>query len=363
MMKVFLIGGFLGSGKTTTIIKLIHRLIADGKKVSLIINEAGKISIDATTLEAAGISSKEFTNGCICCTLAINLKTAVTELASTQNPDVLILESPGLALSRQVRDELLDIDVMMSFAPVITLIDASRFTVGMSQTLNFTENQMDEAEIIGINKIDLVDEEKIKSIESYLKEKHPDVYTVRMSAANEDAAIDKIYELIKRKGEETVSRIDMGEEQKQKVTEEMNSIEISNVTECFGSYNISGHLTAKSAGALLENIVSAVGIEIAKINPSFVGHIKMGVKADDTFVKVNQTAGTTGRKIKTEYIEPEKAKKLGNNELCFSAAVTNVKKEKISEIIDETVSIFLASKKLTFEKQIQKDDAKKPFVS
>ena len=357
-MKVFLIGGFLGSGKTTTILKLINKLTADGKKVSLIINEVGKVGIDATTLENAGISSKEFTNGCICCTLAINLKTAVTELANSHNPDVLILESPGLALSRQVRDELLDINVMMSFAPVITLIDASRFTVGISQALNFTENQMDEAEIIGINKIDLVDEDKIKSIESYLKGKHPDVYTVRMSAANEDSAIDKIYELIKRNGAENVSRIDMGEGLKQKVTDEMNSIEISNVTKCSELYNISGNLTVKSAGTLLENIVTAVGLEIAKINPSFVGHIEMAIKVDDTFVKVSQTASTHGRKIKTEYTEPEKAEKYVNDGLCFSAAVTNVKKEKIAEIVDEAVSIFLASKKLTFEKQIQKEGAK-----
>jgi len=349
-MKVFLIGGFLGSGKTTTIIKLINRLAADGKKISLIINEAGKVSIDAATLEAAGISSKELTNGCICCTLAINLKTAVTELSKTQNPDVLILESPGLALSHQVRDELLDINVMMTFAPVITLIDASRFTVGISQALNFTENQMDEAEIIGINKTDLVSEEKIKSIESYLKEKHPDVYTLRMSAAHEDAAIDKIYELIKRDGKETVSRIDMPDGLKPKVTEKMNSIEITNVTKHSELYSVSGQLTVKSAGALLENIVSAVGIEMEKINHSFAGHIKMTIKVDETVVSVSQTAGANGRKTETEYITQEKAETEGY-ELCFSASVTNIKKQKIAEIADEAVSIFLAAKKLTFEKQ------------
>ncbi|MCL2141369.1 MAG: GTP-binding protein [Methanimicrococcus sp.] len=352
-MKVLLFGGFLGSGKTTTIIKLINKLTADGKKVALIINEAGEIAIDAATLEAAGISSKELTNGCICCTLAINLKTAVTEIFRLQNPDVLILESPGLALPNQVRDEILNIDVMMSFAPVVTLIDASRFTVGISQILNFTENQLKEAEIIGINKTDLVSEEKIKSIESHLKEKYPDVYTVRMSAASEDAAIDQIYELIMRGGEETVSRIDMSGGQKPKVTEKINSIEISNVTNFSGGYIISGELTVKSAGALLENIASAIGAEISKINPSFAGHIKMAITVGDMFVKVSQTAGSAGRKIETEteHIRQEKVEKNGC-ELCFSISATNVKKEKIEEITAQAMSVFLAAKKLAFEKQI-----------
>jgi G3E family GTPase len=243
---------------------------------------------------------------------------------------------------------------MMSFAPVLTLIDVSRFMTEMDQISNFIENQLNESEIIGINKIDLFDEEKIKSIESYLKEMYPDVYTVRMSAENEDTAIDKIYELIIREGEETVSRIDMRSERKPNVTEKMNSIEISNVTQYSELYNVSGELTVKSAGTLLENIVSAVGMEISKINPSFVGHVKMTIKVDDMFVKVSQIADTNGKKIKTECIKQEKTEKHGNYELCFLASATNVKKEKITEIADYAVSIFLAAKKLTFEKQIQK---------
>jgi len=362
-MRVFLIGGFLGSGKTTTVLKLINKLTADGKKVALIVNEVGEIGIDGETLETAGIPSKELTNGCICCSLVINLRITVSEIADIHNPDILIMEPTGLSFPSQIRDELLNMNVMMSFAPVVTLIDVSRLTAEMNQIPKFVEQQLKEAEIIGINKIDLADEDKIKSMEIFLKEMNPDAYQMRMSAANDDgAAVDKLYELLMREGEETVSMIDAGKEPKSKVTENLNSIEISNVSTYSGLYKTSGKLTVKSAGKLLENIITAAGAEISKVNPSFVGHVKMAVKVDDTLVKVSQTAGADDREIEAEYIQQEKTENTGNYELRFLAAVTNVKKEKLEEIIDQSVTVFLASKKLAYEKQILKDESRKPIV-
>lgn len=362
-MKVFLIGGFLGSGKTTTVLKFIDRVAADGKKAALIINEVGEVGIDDAALEAAGISSKELTAGCICCTLVINLRDTVTEIARVRNPDVLIIEMPGLALPSHVRDELLEMNVMMSLAPVITLIDASRFTVGLSHVPNFTEHQLNEAEIIVINKTDLVDEEKIQSIESFLKQMNPDAHVMRMSAVNEEAAVDKLYELVMRESEETVSRIDMPKGLKPHVTEEWTSFEVSNITECSELYTVSGELTAENAAALLKNIISVIGAEISKVNISFGGHIQMTAQVGDTLVKVSQTEENNDGKIEIEYLKQGKTEKPGNYELHFSAAVTNVKKDKIEEIADQSVNIFLAAKKLTVEKQIQKSGANKPIVS
>ncbi|WNY29181.1 hypothetical protein MmiEs2_14040 [Methanimicrococcus stummii] len=361
-MRIFLIGGFLGSGKTTTILKLIDRLTADGKKVALVVNEVGEIGIDGETLETAGIPSKELTNGCICCSLVINLRITVSEIADIHNPDILIMEPTGLSFPSQIRDELLNMNVMMSFAPVVTLVDVSRLSAEMSQIPKFVEQQLKEAEIIGINKIDLANEAKIESIESFLKEMNPDAYKLRMSATN-DESVDKLYELIMREGEETVSLID-SKDARSKVTENLNSIEISNVSTCSGLYKIEGELTEKSAGKLLENIIAAAGADISNVNKSFVGHIKMAIKVGGTLVKVSQTAGADDRKIEAEYIKQENnaAENNGNYELRFLAAVTNVKKEKIEEIIAQSVGVFLTAKKLSFEKEIIKDNSKKPIV-
>ena len=361
-MRVFLIGGFLGSGKTTTVLKLIERLIADGKKVAMIVNEVGEIGIDGAMLETAGIPSKELAGGCICCTLVINLRITVTEISKIYNPDILIIEPTGLSFPNQIREELLDMNVMMSFAPVVTLIDASRFITELDEIPNFIEHQLNESEIIAINKVDLVDEKKIKSVEALLKENYPDAYTMRMSATNDTASVDKIYELIVREGEETISKIDTPGRPKPKVTEKHNSIEISNVTRYSGLYHLSGKLTVRSAGTLLENIVSSVGMEITKINPSFVGHIKMSIKVDDTFIKVSQTAGSSDRKVEAEYIKQEKTENNEKYELRFLASATNVKKEKMEEIVDQTISIFLTAKKLTFEKKMDIKKTRSPPV-
>jgi G3E family GTPase len=348
-MRVFLIGGFLGAGKTTTVLKLIDRLIADEKKVAMIVNEVGEIGIDGSALETAGIPSKEIAGGCICCTLVINLRHTVTEISKIHKPDILIIEPTGLSFPNQIRDELLDMNIMMSFAPVVTLVDASRFIREMDQIPNFIESQLNESEIIGINKVDLVSEEQIKSIELLLKEKYPDVYIMRMSATTDDTAVDKIYKMIIREGDELISRIDTEGRPKPKVTEKLNSIEISNVTRYSGMYKVTGNLTVKSAGTLLENLVGAVGMEISNINPSFVGHIKMAIKVDDVFVKVSQTAGTDDRKVQAEYIQQEMTENTGKYELRFLASATNVPKDRIVEIVEQSMDIFLTSKKLTYE--------------
>ena len=366
-MKVFIIGGFLGSGKTTTVLKLIKRMAADNKRVALIVNEVGEIGIDGSALEIAGIPSKEITNGCICCSLVYSLRVTVSELADIYKPDILIMEPTGLSFPSQIRDELLGMNVMMSFAPIITLVDVSRFTAEMNQIPKFVEQQLKEAEILGINKTDLAGEEQIRSVEAFLKEKSPDAYQIRMSA-KDDESIDKLYRLMMMEGETVFNPIDaggiggIGGEVKSKVTEKANSIEVSNVSSCSGLYRAEGTLSVKGAGALLEGIVTEAGMKIAKSNPSFVGHIKMAVKVEDTLVKVSQTAGPDDRQIEAEYIPQERVENGGEYELRFLAAVTNVKKAVLEEIIDNAVSVFLLSEKLKFKKQILESDLKKPII-
>jgi len=361
-MKVFIIGGFLGSGKTTTVLKLIKKMAADKKRVALIVNEVGEIGIDGSALEVAGIPSKEITDGCICCSLIYSLRVTVSELSDIYKPDILIMEPTGLSFPSQIRDELLRMNVMMAFAPIITLVDVSRFTAEMNQMPEFVKQQLREAEIIGINKTDLAGVEKIKSIETFLKEMNPDAYQIRMSA-KEDESIDQLYQLMMAESETIFNPIDAGDAAiKSKVTEKMNSIEVSNVSTCSGLYHAKGELTVKSAGALLEEIVTAAGIEIAKANPSFVGHIKMAVKVEETLIKVSQTAGPDDRQIEAEYIPQERIENNGKYELRFLAAVTNVKKAILEETMDNMIGVFLPAKNLTFEKQASKSGSKKPIL-
>ena len=355
-MKVVIIGGFLGSGKTTTILNLIKKLSAENKKTALVVNEVGEIGIDGKTLEIAGIPSKELTSGCICCSLTYSLQVTVSEIADIYNPEILIIEPTGLSFPSQIRDEMLNMNIMMSFAPVITLVDVSRFTDEIKQMPKFAEQQLKETNIVGMNKIDLVDGSRIKLVEMFLKSMTPNARLLKMSGKAEETA-DLLYEILF--AEEAV----FDEKTSSEKSEKLNSIEYSNVSTYSGAYHLSGELTIQDAGKLLENIISGVGADIGKENPSFVGHIKMAVKIDDTLVKVSYTAGQDDRTIEADYISQERTENNGKYELIFLAAVTNVKKEIVEEIVDRAFSIFLSAKKLEYEKQIPTTEAdlKKPI--
>ena len=354
-MKVLIIGGFLGSGKTTTILNLIQKLAAEKKKVALIVNEVGEIGIDGKTLEIAGIPSKELTSGCICCSLTYGLRVTVSEIVENYNPDILILEPTGLSFPSQIRDEMLNMNIMMSFAPVITLIDVTRFTDEVKQMPKFVEQQLKETDIIGMNKTDLSDDGKIKTVEMFLKSMSPKARLLKMSAKDTET-VENLYDILSVDAE-----TDYDFEKSEPASEKLNSIEYSNVTTYSGAYRITGDLTKAGAGKLLENIISAVGADIGKENQSFVGHIKMALKIDDTFVKVSYTAGQDDRKIEAEYISQEKEETDGKYDLIFLAAVTNVEKEKVTEIVDRAFNVFLSAKKMEFEKQKSEEHLKKPI--
>jgi G3E family GTPase len=301
-MKVFIIGGYLGSGKTTTVLKLIKKLAANDKKIALLVNEIGKVKIDRETLEAAGVPSQTITDGCICCTLQIGLKVAVTKLTEMYKPDILIMEMAGLAFPNQTRETLLDLNIMMTFAPMVMLVDVSKFTVGLFQVQKFTERQFKEAEIIGINKIDLVNDEKVQTTETFLKQVNPDAGIFKMSAAEDEDAVDQIYEWSMKEGTTIQELLDTFENGG---TEETLNC-VSNVRTYSGAYHVFGNLSVENAGALFENMITAIGKEVAEINKLFSGHIKMAVKISNTLIKVSQTSVFGDIQTEVEYIPQEK---------------------------------------------------------
>ena len=147
-MKVMIIGGFLGSGKTTTILKISRRLSDAGKRTAIIVNEIGEIGLDGETLNSPGIITEELTNGCICCTLRISMQYTLQTLEEEFRPDIVIIEPTGIAFPRQIREE---IELMglseLSFAPVVTIVDPGRFGTEAKEIPRFIETQVKEAEV------------------------------------------------------------------------------------------------------------------------------------------------------------------------------------------------------------------------
>jgi len=127
MTKVDIFSGFLGSGKTTLIRKLIDESFKD-EKIVLIENEFGEINIDSGFLKDAGVEITELSSGCICCTLVGDFGEALKKVVSEFTPDRILIEPSGVGkLSDVIRavqtiSETEDIILIYQIFCVIILI-------------------------------------------------------------------------------------------------------------------------------------------------------------------------------------------------------------------------------------------------
>ena len=101
MTKLLIIGGFLGSGKTSVILQLAKHLVGPTSdshaKVVILENEIGTVSIDDKTLSNTGLNVEPMFSGCVCCTMAGELVVNVGSIITRLAPDWIILETTGMA--------------------------------------------------------------------------------------------------------------------------------------------------------------------------------------------------------------------------------------------------------------------------
>lgn len=100
-MKIDIISGFLGAGKTTLIKKLIKEEL-NKEKIAIIENEYGEVGIDGNLLKNEKIDVKEITSGCICCTITGDFKAAIVDIIKEYRPERIIIEPSGVAKLSQV---------------------------------------------------------------------------------------------------------------------------------------------------------------------------------------------------------------------------------------------------------------------
>lgn len=186
------ITGFLGSGKTTMIRHLLEN--AKGKRIALIINEFGELGVDGGLLKGCGLDNChgddliELNNGCICCTVAEEFIPTMTKLLERENrPDHIVIETSGLALPHPLVAAFNwpEIKTQVTVDGVITVIDAPAVAEGRfaddidkinaerAQDTSIThespleelfEDQIHAADLIVLNKVDLIDEDTLNRV-------------------------------------------------------------------------------------------------------------------------------------------------------------------------------------------------------
>lgn len=105
-MRLLLLSGFLGSGKTTLVIKLAQSAVERGKKVAILVNEIGEVGIDNQLMRQLDMNVWELLNGCICCTLSVDLVATLQQLDSGYSPDLVIIEPSGAADPKSILSAL-----------------------------------------------------------------------------------------------------------------------------------------------------------------------------------------------------------------------------------------------------------------
>ena len=182
--QVLILSGFLGSGKTTVLMRLITYLRetrGDAYRIAIIENEIGSASVDSSIIREAGYSVTEMLAGCICCTLIGQLVPSIQRLCEELSPDLIILEATGVATPETMRDSITKYAGLP--VRVVTIVDASRWEKIRIALEMLLKNQVEPADVICVNKTDLVDEAAIAEVERTVREMNETAPIVRMNAA------------------------------------------------------------------------------------------------------------------------------------------------------------------------------------
>ena len=196
MVKVNIISGFLGAGKTTLIKKLLGGSIAK-EKVILLENEYGEIGIDGGFMKDSGITVTELNSGCICCTLAGDFQKSIDELIDTYHPDRILVEPTGVGKLSEIiaaveKAKTRHNDLVI--AGCATVVDAGKCRMYLKNFGEFFIDQVKSAATIIFSRTQLLPADRVEKSRALIEEQHPDARIITTPWDDLDA--DTVLEVI-----------------------------------------------------------------------------------------------------------------------------------------------------------------------
>ena len=163
-MHLLTVSGFLGSGKTTFILKLAEAAVQRNFKVAILVNEIGDIGIDNQLMRQLDLNVWQLLAGCICCSLRKDLPGTLQKLVDDYSPDLVLLEPSGAANLQKVLFTLFN----QQGTPIVShrtvvIVDPLRLEKLITVLTPLINSQIDHADLVLINKIDVAKDEELKN--------------------------------------------------------------------------------------------------------------------------------------------------------------------------------------------------------
>ncbi len=308
-MKLALTGGFLGSGKTTAIVKAANQLISQHKKVAVITNDQGDQQVDSAFVKSLDINNREVANGCFCCNYQ-QLDTHLQSLREDDQPDIVFAESVGsctdliATIAKPLHITRPEIEIVISvFADVellASLLEGRSSFIAESVRYIY-KKQLEEADLLILNKKDLLSSKQLDEVMEKIKAEFPGkIILIQNSFVTQD-----IYTWLK-----TLEQFNRHAERP--------SLEID--YDVYGDgesklawldKSISIHTSNKEALFVANKIMGAI-FNIIQSRHLSIGHLKFFIETDKYKEKVSFTTTSTSADIKLSDLEENSVRVLIN---------------------------------------------------
>lgn len=334
-MKIHLVGGFLGSGKTTAIANSC-KILADREiTTGVITNDQGEYLVDSRFIKHSGIATSEVTGGCFCCNYN-QLDSQISTLKSNNNPSAIFAEFVGSCtdLAATVLKPLIEYravaDEQVTFS---SFVDANLFLMYLEgkpmpfsmETNYIWEKQIEEAEILVVNKTDLLSSPELEILKKLTMVRFSSKEILFQNSLD-DYSLCKWIELIS-----------MQEEKR-----EHRSIEIDYAIYGKGEANLAWLdeeieivSSDSSAVEIAHNFINKLTEDIAE-KKFTIGHLKYFLSFNDKSVKISHTT-VSGKKV----TEPVDYEKCGSVNLLINARI-QTSPEELRNILFDNLNIVKA---------------------
>ncbi|MBW2269754.1 MAG: GTP-binding protein [Deltaproteobacteria bacterium] len=186
-VPALVVSGFLGCGKTTLVRRILTQAQAEGVKVAVVSNEFGELGIDAALLGRMEEDYVELRGGCVCCKLSDQLVDTLVMLRERADPDRIVIETSGVALPYDTQLNFWRDPVREWIADDAAVVVVNAEQLHARRELEGTfEQQVSSADLLVLNKLDLVPAGEYESLEAALREFEPEAPILRAEHADID---------------------------------------------------------------------------------------------------------------------------------------------------------------------------------